>query len=77
MGAGFKIEVEGRAAGSLEGLFECEDFGVLDAVVGVGACTDFVACRVYDHRAYRWIRRYKGKAGFCQLECSAHVLFVS
>ena len=51
MGVGLEVDVEGRAPSFLSGGCESEDFGVLQAGVGVGSGANYFAMRVGDHRA--------------------------
>ena len=51
--AGFESDVETGAAGEFAGFFECEHFGVLDALPGVEAAADDAAITDYDGADHR------------------------
>jgi len=59
MRAWLQIQIESAPPGRTGRLLQCEDFGMLHAVIGVRAYSNFAACSVHDNRAHRWIRRYQ------------------
>ena len=62
MGAGFEIDVEGRASRLGAGLFDRQNLRVLYAVVGVEAAAYDFAMIVDDDCAYAWVGRSQGDA---------------
>ena len=76
MRARLQIQVESSAARRIARLLQCENFGVLHAVIGVRGRANFAARRVHHNRAHRRIRRHQPNARSRQLQRPPHVLFV-
>src|SRR5579859_928303 len=76
VGVRLQIDVERPAACPSFGLFQRDNFRMLDAIPGMPTGADYVPVAVGDHRAHVRIRRRQPNSAACQFQCPVKMLFV-
>ena len=77
MSARFEVDIESCRVSFFSGFFESKDFGMLQALVGVGAGADDDAVRVHNNGPHARIGRRQTNALPSQIQCSAEEPFVN